>query len=96
MMVGCELQPAAEAHCKGAEFTAMVGLAGELCGVLSVRCSQSSASQVAALMLDLAPETAAEHDDTVSIAASRRGDLEDSHGRICRRHVWRARLGFGG
>ncbi|PYV63634.1 MAG: hypothetical protein DMG95_06405 [Acidobacteria bacterium] len=61
MMVGCELQPAAEAHCKAAEFTAMVGLAGELCGVLSVRCSQSSASQVAALMLDLAPETAAEH-----------------------------------
>jgi len=31
MMVGCELQPAAEAHCKGPEFTAMVGLAGQVC-----------------------------------------------------------------
>jgi chemotaxis protein CheX len=61
MMVGCELEPASEASWKGAEFTAMVGLAGELCGVVSVRCSHSSASQVAALMLDLSPGKAAEH-----------------------------------
>jgi chemotaxis protein CheX len=39
----------------------MVGLAGVICGVLSVRCSQQSASLAATLMLDLPPEKAAEN-----------------------------------
>ena len=61
MMAGSELERTSQTPWKGAEFTAMVGLAGDLCGLLSVRCSQESACQVAALMLDLAPEKAAEH-----------------------------------
>jgi len=61
MMAGSELERTSQTPWKGAEFTAMVGLAGDLCGLLSVRCSQDSASQVAALMLDLAPEKASEH-----------------------------------
>jgi chemotaxis protein CheX len=61
LMVGAELQRGSQTQGKGSEFTAMVGLAGELCGVLSVRCGKESANLVAALMLGLAPEKAAEH-----------------------------------
>jgi CheY-specific phosphatase CheX len=60
MMAGSELERTNDARWKGAELTAMVGLAGDLCGLLSVPCSQDSARQVAALMLGLAPEKAAE------------------------------------
>lgn len=35
------------------EITSMVGLAGELCGVLSVRCSAKSAAQIACRMLGI-------------------------------------------
>jgi chemotaxis protein CheX len=61
LMVGIDLEPGTETLWNGVEFTAMVGLAGELCGLLSVRCSEKSSMQVAALMLDLASEKAAEH-----------------------------------
>ena len=61
MMLGAELVKNPPAEWKGAEFTAMVGLAGELCGVLSVRCSQESANLAASLMLDLPPDKAAEN-----------------------------------
>jgi len=60
MMAGSELERTNDARWKGAELTAMVGLAGDLCGLLSVPCSQDSARQVAALMLGLAPEKAAD------------------------------------
>lgn len=40
------------------EVTSMVGLAGRLRGILSVRCSQRSATHMAARMLGTDPETA--------------------------------------
>jgi chemotaxis protein CheX len=52
LMLGSSLevpaQPAAE---DGLAITAMVGMAGQLCGVLSVRCSEKSAARVASQML---------------------------------------------
>ena len=39
----------------------MVGIAGHLCGLLSVRCRQESATQIAAAMLEFPPETMADH-----------------------------------
>lgn len=52
MMVGTALGPpedATEPH--SADYTAMIGLAGELCGVLSFRCSNATAGQIAGKML---------------------------------------------
>jgi len=46
---------------EAAEFTAMIGLAGQIRGVLTVRCSRETATLIAALMLDLNPEQAAGH-----------------------------------
>ena len=40
------------------QFTALVGLAGSICGVLSVRCSSDTARAVAGKMLGMAPEYA--------------------------------------
>ena len=36
-----------------ADYTAMIGLAGDLCGVLSFRCSNESAAQIAGKMLGM-------------------------------------------
>lgn len=38
------------------EFTALVGLAGSLCGVLSIRCSDQAARVMASKMLGMPPE----------------------------------------
>jgi chemotaxis protein CheX len=40
------------------DITAMVGLAGMLCGMLSVRCSSKSATQMASRMLGIDPDKA--------------------------------------
>jgi chemotaxis protein CheX len=52
IMVGCRVKPtpkpAQETH---GEFTAMIGLAGSLCGVLTVCCSAQAAKQLAKNML---------------------------------------------
>jgi len=61
MVLGAELGSCSPQPWKGSEFTAMLGLAGDLCGLLSLRCRQESATLVASSMLDLAPENAAEH-----------------------------------
>lgn len=56
MMVGSRLKRVTDPD--GAvvsEFTAMVGLAGSLCGVLSLRCSAESAGLIASKMLGIAP-----------------------------------------
>jgi len=52
-MLGCQLPPAGleETHL---DVTAMVGLAGQLCGVLSVRCSQKAAAVMTCKMLGVA------------------------------------------
>jgi chemotaxis protein CheX len=44
------------ADAKDGEFTALVGLAGSLCGVLSIRCTNQAARIMAGKMLDMPPE----------------------------------------
>jgi len=52
IMVGSRVKPAAQSEIKPqGGFTAMVGLAGALCGVLTVRCDAKTAHQVAKSML---------------------------------------------
>jgi len=52
IMLGCRVKPAGESEHKAhGEFTAMVGLAGALCGVLTVSCDGETARQVAKRML---------------------------------------------
>ena len=45
---------------QGLDITAMVGLAGQLCGILTVRCSTQTAARMAARMLGTDLETAGE------------------------------------
>ena len=48
IMLGCRVKPAAQCeHKPNTEFTAMVGLAGLPCGILTVRCDAKTARQVA-------------------------------------------------
>jgi chemotaxis protein CheX len=52
IMVGCRVKPAPKsAHKTNGEFTAMIGLAGSLCGVLTVGCDARTAEQLAKCML---------------------------------------------
>jgi outer membrane protein OmpA-like peptidoglycan-associated protein len=52
IMLGCRVKPVAPAeHKPNAEFTAMVGLAGALCGILTVTCDGRTAGQLAKAML---------------------------------------------
>ena len=58
LMLGCQLRVAAAAEESildvTADVTAMVGLAGQLCGVLSVRCSGKAAALMTSKMLGVA------------------------------------------
>jgi chemotaxis protein CheX len=52
IMLGCRVKPTAQSeHKQNGEFTAMVGLAGALCGILTVCCSAKTAAQLAKSML---------------------------------------------
>jgi hypothetical protein len=51
LMLGCHLTAPAIVEETTAEFTAMVGLAGQLCGVLSVRCHRKAAALMTSKML---------------------------------------------
>jgi chemotaxis protein CheX len=51
LMLGSELTQAGIAEPTNMQITAMVGLAGQLCGVLSVRCSEKSAALMTSRML---------------------------------------------
>jgi len=52
IMLGCRVKPIANAIRQSSEeFTAMVGLAGGLCGILSVSCDGKTAGVVANCML---------------------------------------------
>jgi chemotaxis protein CheX len=54
LMLGCQLTvPASDEETK-LDVTAMVGLAGQLCGVLSVRCNQKAAALMTSKMLGVA------------------------------------------
>lgn len=58
MMLGTQLESMDEssASANGGEFTALVGLAGSLCGVLSIRCNDQAARIMASKMLGMPPE----------------------------------------
>jgi chemotaxis protein CheX len=51
LMMGCQLTVPAAAEETTMEVTAMVGLAGALCGVLSVRCHEKAAALMTSKML---------------------------------------------
>lgn len=61
LMVASEIVPSA-LNCEPSvpEHTAMVGLAGVVCGVITIRCSSTSAALIASRMLALPLEEAAE------------------------------------
>ena len=65
IMLGCKVTPAKDSGVvvKG-EFTAMIGLAGALCGILTIRCDAETARQIARSMLG----DTAESEDQVSDA----------------------------
>ena len=59
LMLATPLELAAEPPAEeGLDITTMVGMAGQLCGILSVRCSAKSAAQMASRMLGIDPEKA--------------------------------------
>ncbi|HUB03233.1 MAG TPA: chemotaxis protein CheX [Terriglobales bacterium] len=71
IMLGCRVKPVQDAnHQPCAEFTAMVGLAGSLCGILNVSCDRNTAREVAKCMLG--PEIADSADQ-----------VSDALGEIC-------------
>ncbi|MFY9843774.1 MAG: OmpA family protein [Terriglobales bacterium] len=66
IMVGCRVAPATESeHAPNAEFTAMIGLAGALCGILTVCCDAETAGQIAKKMLGDAANSAEEVGDAL-------------------------------
>ncbi len=59
LMLACPLQvPAEPPPEESLDITAMVGLAGQLCGILSLRCSTQSAARMASRMLGVDAEKA--------------------------------------
>jgi chemotaxis protein CheX len=57
LMLGSSLEVPPQPVSEGSlDITSMVGLAGQLCGLLSVRCSAKSAAQIASLMLGIDAE----------------------------------------
>ena len=71
MMVGIPLAPSDQATLpQTADYTAMIGLAGDLCGVLSFRCRSDSAARIAGKMLGT--------DETASAEC-----IRDALGEIC-------------
>jgi len=61
IMLGCNLEPFNAQDPGNPEFTAMVGLAGQLCGVLTLRCMSQSAALMASKMLGVDIQQADEH-----------------------------------
>jgi len=58
IMLGCQLEPMVELNSTTLEFTAMVGLAGQLCGVVTMRSTAKSAVLMASKMLGIDPKDA--------------------------------------
>jgi chemotaxis protein CheX len=57
MMLASELKTLASATEPTLDVTSMVGLAGSLCGMLSIRCTQTLAALIASKMLGTDPKT---------------------------------------
>lgn len=55
LMLGCKLAPLPDSTPEEFDITSMVGLAGQVCGMLSIRCSQKAATVMASKMLGTAP-----------------------------------------
>jgi len=55
LMLGCQLSAVETATPEIMDMTAMVGLAGQLCGVMSIRCNRKSAGIMASKMLGVEP-----------------------------------------
>ncbi|HLW88676.1 MAG TPA: chemotaxis protein CheX [Terriglobales bacterium] len=53
LMLASHLTESATAEDAGLDITSMVGLAGQLCGILSVRCSAKAAALMASKMLGM-------------------------------------------
>jgi len=60
IMLGTKISAPPAENSVPSDFTAMVGLAGQLCGVLTVRCSSQSAVLMAATMLGMDPKQVGE------------------------------------
>jgi chemotaxis protein CheX len=71
MMLGCKLAAQSEIAVDGSfDITGMVGLAGQMCGVLTVRCTAKSATLMASKMLGMEPAEGSQ-------------DVLDALGEIC-------------
>jgi chemotaxis protein CheX len=55
LMLNSELSPASDAPDPVFDITAMVGLAGGMCGILGVRCTREAAARMASKMLGSDP-----------------------------------------
>ena len=59
LMLGSHLQvPSEPPEEKNLEITSMVGMAGQLSGILAIRCDASSATRMASRMLGIGPDQA--------------------------------------
>lgn len=70
VMLGCHLTAAGPSTGESLNITAMVGLAGKLCGVMNIHCSGKSAAIMASKMLGLDPDKVG-------------SELADAMGEIC-------------
>ncbi len=70
LMLSCQLVPASSIDDSGMDVTSMVGLAGQLCGVITVRCQEKAAALMASKMLGLPVEKVGQ-------------DFSDALGEVC-------------
>jgi chemotaxis protein CheX len=70
LMMSCQLTPELSMDQSGMNVTAMVGLGGQLCGVITVRCNAKAAVLMASKMLGLPVEKVGQ-------------DFSDAIGEVC-------------
>ncbi len=70
LMLGCQLAAPTTADEAVLDITSMVGLAGKMCGVLSLCCSEKSAVLMASKMLGVEPDKVG-------------ADMSDALGEVC-------------
>lgn len=70
LMLSCQLTPESVMDESGMNVTAMVGLGGQLCGVMTVRCNEKAAVLMASKMLGLPVEKVGQ-------------DFSDAIGEVC-------------
>jgi chemotaxis protein CheX len=61
MMVGAEVSSPENDSNRQTEITGMIGLAGALCGVMTIQCSARSAAQITSQMLNVDIKEASKH-----------------------------------